>query len=76
MISPTIRILRIERRRTVGHPEELLFDQGVAVLVGRPNTGKTRWLQTLDYLLGDSGSNPFEADEDEHLAVLYSAEVE
>jgi hypothetical protein len=73
MISPTIRILRIERRRTVGHPEELLFDQGVAVLVGRPNTGKTRWLQTLDYLLGDSGSNPFEADEDEHLADLYSA---
>jgi len=73
MTPPTIRILRIERRKTVGHPEELLFDQGVVVLVGRPNTGKTRWLQTLDYLLGDSGSSPFEADEDEHLAVIYCA---
>ena len=73
MTPPTLRILKIERRKTVGQPEELLFDQGVNVLVGRPNTGKTRWLQTLDYLLGDSGSSPFEADEDEHLAVIYSA---
>src|SRR6266478_6645700 len=71
MIPPTIRVLRIERRKTVGHPEELLFDQGVVVLVGRPNTGKTRWLQTLDFLLGDNGANPFESDIDEHLAVKY-----
>ncbi len=73
MIPPTIRILRIERQKTAGHAEALLFDQGVNVLVGRPNTGKTRWLQTLDYLLGDSGANPFEANEDEHLAILYSS---
>jgi hypothetical protein len=27
----------------------------VNVLVGGPNTGKTRWLRTLDFLLGDTG---------------------
>ncbi|MEZ0058118.1 hypothetical protein ACVII1_006257 [Bradyrhizobium elkanii] len=71
MSNPTIRILRVERRKTVGAPEELTFDGGVNVLVGRPNTGKTRWLQTLDFLLGDNGANPFESDIDEHLAVKY-----
>src|SRR5947207_841807 len=71
MSRPTIRILRVERSRIVGPPEKLVFDSGVNVLVGRPNTGKTRWLQTLDFLLGDNGANPFESDIDEHLAVKY-----
>ena len=71
MSMPTLRIVRVERRKTVGAPEELIFEDGVNVLVGRPNTGKTRWLQTLDFLLGDSGANPFEFDIDEHLAIKY-----
>jgi hypothetical protein len=71
MSTSTLRIVRVERRKTVGAPEELIFEDGVNVLVGRPNTGKTRWLQTLDFLLGDSGANPFESDIDEHLAIKY-----
>jgi hypothetical protein len=71
MSTPTLRIVRVERRKTIGAPEELIFEDGVNVLVGRPNTGKTRWLQTLDFLLGDSGANPFESDIDEHLAIKY-----
>ncbi|MGQ0682745.1 hypothetical protein [Bradyrhizobium sp.] len=55
----------------MGAPEQLTFEQGVNVIVGRPNTGKTRWLQTLDFLLGDNGANPFETDIDEHLATKY-----
>lgn len=35
--------------------EELSFEFGVNVIVGQPNTGKTKWLQILDYILADSG---------------------
>ncbi|MDP9349933.1 MAG: hypothetical protein M3P51_00085 [Chloroflexota bacterium] len=33
--------------------ESLTFEPGVNVLVGPPNTGKSGWLRTLDYLFGD-----------------------
>jgi hypothetical protein len=45
----------------------------VNLLVGPPNTGKTKWLQTLDYLLGDTGENPFDAAEETGLAEKYDA---
>lgn len=40
--------------------DQLSFNNGVNVLVGRPNTGKTKWLQMLDYAFG-SDSPPKEA---------------
>ncbi|MER9677025.1 hypothetical protein [Mesorhizobium sp. M0208] len=43
------------------------------VFVGPPNTGKTKWLQTLDFLLGDPGANPYESAEAEGLAEKYAA---
>ncbi|HEY9235232.1 MAG TPA: hypothetical protein VIP08_09385 [Phenylobacterium sp.] len=43
------------------------------VFVGPPNTGKTKWLQTLDFLLGDPGANPYESTEAEGLAEKYDA---
>jgi hypothetical protein len=64
---------RLERRFTTGNMEGLEFLPGVNVLVGRPNTGKTKWLETLDYLLGDGGNNPFEVHGDEPLADKYDA---
>jgi hypothetical protein len=60
MTTAFLSISRLERRFATGNVEELSFEPGVNVLVGRPNTGKTKWLQTLDFLLGDPGGNPFE----------------
>jgi hypothetical protein len=39
--------------------DHLAFEKGVNVVVGRPNTGKTKWLQMLDYAFG-SDSQPKE----------------
>lgn len=71
--QPYLSIARLERRLSTGNTEELLFGEGVNVLVGRPNTGKTKWLQTLDYLLGDLGDNPFQGAEETGLAEKYEA---
>lgn len=74
MSRPYLSIGRIERRLSTGNTEDLRFEPGVNLLVGRPNTGKTKWLQTLDYLLGDyPGENPFEGAKEEGLAEKYDA---
>lgn len=71
--QPYLSIVRLERRLSTGNTEELLFREGVNVLVGRPNTGKTKWLQTLDYLLGDTGENPYSGAEETGLSEKYDA---
>lgn len=73
MTATFLSILSLNRRFAAGGNERLLFKEGVNLLVGSPNTGKTKWLQTLDYLLGDPGPDPFEGDEDEGLALKYDA---
>lgn len=73
MTKPYLSVRRIERKLATGDTEELLFSPGVNVLVGRPNTGKTKWLETLDYLLGDPDQNPFEGAEETGLAEKYDA---
>lgn len=71
MSAPFLSIRSLERRLATGNVEHLTFETGVNVLVGRPNTGKTKWLQTLDFLLGDTGANPYEQSDDEGLAEKY-----
>ncbi len=73
MNTPFLRIVRLERRLSTGNVEELVFFPGVNLIVGPPNTGKTKWLQTLDFLLGDPGENPFEGAEETGLAEKYEA---
>ena len=73
MSPPLLSVGSIARRLGTGQTEDLAFEPGVNLLVGRPNTGKTRWLQTLDYLLGDPGGHPFEGAEDAGLANKYGA---
>ncbi|MGU3537365.1 hypothetical protein [Methylobacterium sp. A54F] len=73
MSQPYLSISRLERRFATGNVEELIFEPGVNLLIGRPNTGKTKWLQTLDFLLGDSGDNPFEGAEETGLPDKYDA---
>lgn len=73
MTKPFLSIDRLQRHFASGQQEELDFEPGVNVLVGRPNTGKTKWLQTLDFLLGDTGGNPFEGADENALAEKYDA---
>jgi hypothetical protein len=63
----------LQRRLANGNTETLHFDLGVNVLIGRPNTGKTKWLETLDYLLGETGSSPFEGHTEGPLSNKYDA---
>jgi len=73
MSRPYLSIGRLERGLSSGKIETLLFRPGVNLLVGPPNTGKTKWIQTLDYLLGDyPGENPFQDAEEEGLAEKYA----
>ncbi len=55
MSTKGFQITRATRRRRNGGGESLTFKPGVNVIVGEPNTGKTRWLETIDFLLGDDG---------------------
>jgi hypothetical protein len=50
----TLSIKRTSRSNTQGVVDELAFEKGVNVIVGRPNTGKTKWLQMVDYALGSA----------------------
>lgn len=56
MIPKTLIIKRLIRVPHSGIEEELAFESGVNVIVGKANTGKTKWLAMLDYLMGDSGT--------------------
>ena len=51
----TIQIQTL-KRFSGEHSEQLEFEAGTNVLVGPPNSGKSKWLSMLDYLLGDRGS--------------------
>lgn len=62
---------RLHRRLSSGNVEEIHFEPGVNVLVGPPNTGKTKWLQTFDFLMGDQGDNPFEDADETGLSEKY-----
>src|SRR5450631_2144127 len=73
MSLPFLSVARVERRLSTGSVEELVFGAGVNLMVGPPNTGKTKWLQTLDFLLGEPGENPFEGAEESGLAEKYEA---
>src|SRR5690242_7243385 len=75
MTGTFLSIGRIERRLSNGNTEAIAFQPGVNLLVGRPNTGKTKWLRMLDYLLGDTDS--FEAGFEDQIVEKYdSASVE
>ena len=52
-MSKSIIINKLCRQLSDGGIEKLEFSEGVNVVTGEPNTGKTTWLRMLDYLLGD-----------------------
>lgn len=73
MNHPFLCISRLDRQLANGESEHLDFEPGVNLLVGPPNTGKTKWFQTLDFLLGDDGQNPFDGVEETGLDKKYDA---
>jgi DNA repair ATPase RecN len=46
----------VSRTGRDGVTESLHFRSGVNVIVGEPNTGKTRWLEIIDFVMGDDGT--------------------
>ena len=52
MITKNFEIKQLKRFPKTGDYDELNFKLGVNVLVGEPSTGKTQWLQMLNYLMG------------------------
>ncbi|WP_020474595.1 hypothetical protein [Zavarzinella formosa] len=53
MANPTLVVRELFRLPSGGPEDRLEFTTGVNLLVGPPNTGKTKWLIMLDYVLGD-----------------------
>jgi hypothetical protein len=66
-----LSIGKVTRRLSNGEIESLTFQPGVNLLIGPPNTGKTKWLQMLDFLLGDSST--FESTFDEQVFGNYES---
>jgi hypothetical protein len=74
MAPPTVWIKELSRQPEHGPEDRLAFTTGVNVVVGPPNTGKTKWLQILDYLMGNDG-RPEEVLGDEVFAKYDLAEA-
>ena len=47
----TFSVVELVRTPEHGPEDRLSFAAGVNVIVGMPNTGKSKWLQMLNYLL-------------------------
>jgi len=73
MRKPLLSIDYIERALSEGGAERLEFEGGVNLLIGVPNTGKTKWMETLDYVLGDPDENPFAGESEDMLADKYES---
>jgi len=71
MRKPLLSIKYVERALSDGSTERLVLHDGVNLIIGVPNTGKTKWMQTLDYVLGDSGEQPFASETEDFLADKY-----
>src|ERR1700733_1141404 len=54
MATKSVVITEVVRRGADVKEDRLQFHSGVNVLVGDPNTRKTKWMETIDFLLGDS----------------------
>lgn len=54
MTAKTVRITSVRRTTATGESDDLVLKPGVNVIVGVKDTGKSGWLQTISYLLGDT----------------------
>lgn len=54
MTAKNLRIKSVRRTLASNETEEILLEPGVNVIVGLKDTGKTGWLNTISFLLGDT----------------------
>ncbi len=71
-MSKTILIRQISRTTTRDEIETLEFNEGVNIITGLSNSGKTVWLKMLDFLLGDSSSVENALDNEDISGVVLS----
>lgn len=57
-------VIREMWRNPTGTGDRMTLQPGVNVIVGPPNTGKTRWLETLDFVMGDDSKAEEKLGED------------
>lgn len=77
-MAKSLVIRHLSRTTSAGEYEELSFTEGVNLLVGPPNAGKTIWLRMLDYLFGDPDKpeDSFEAGlADKYVAMAAQMEI-
>jgi len=74
MATKSMAILEIEREGATAQKERIEFRLGMNVLVGSPNTGKTKWMETIDFLLGDD-LTPEQRDTDDIFVKFDSAKM-
>ncbi|HPO85110.1 MAG TPA: hypothetical protein PLN86_04590 [Candidatus Hydrogenedentes bacterium] len=53
MTTKKLIIKQLARSPQFNDDDVLMLQPGVNVIVGKPNSGKTKWLEMLDYLMGD-----------------------
>lgn len=56
MTVKTLRIVSATRFPQQNEQDHLIFEPGVNLIVGDLNSGKTKWIQMLDFALGDGGT--------------------
>lgn len=56
MSSRLLHIVHLSRLPRFYDGDEITFETGVNVIAGEKDAGKTKWLQMLDFLLGDTGT--------------------
>ena len=71
MTSNKMFIRELKRVDNDGNQETLEFTTGINLIIGDPNTGKTKWMQMLDYLMG--GDSTAEKTFGEALARKYTS---
>jgi hypothetical protein len=74
MSAKSIVVTEVVRRGADVKEDLLQFRSGVNVLVGDPNTGKTKWMETIDFLLGD-GVTAEQRETDDIFAKFDSAQM-
>lgn len=72
---PRLTIHKVSRFPQSDPSDELAFSEGVNVLVGVPNTGKSKWLRMLDFVLG-SDKRPSEVLPDDLVTKYTSIRAE
>ena len=69
-MAKNLVIINVERVSAEGEVETLIFTEGVNLITGEPNAGKTTWMKQIDFVLGKD-ANINDVFSDNNLALKY-----